>query len=320
MMTNAGPGVAHVLVRHPPQRDALRERDGDRDQHDVRDEVGGAAGEGEHEERVGVRRADRACRPRRAGTPAAADANAESPYVAALNAPRSETPRSTTSTAAAATSAASTAYCQPNSTCADSRKTNASETRRWPCSSSGTGLASAASAAAAKAHDADHHVGGRRRRGDRRIAPTATGTVTEMTATTYRSSRGGYVWDGDVARELTWRSGDLSAAPGTDVSTRVRLDAQATQRTPAPEDTTNEAIAASARATRRVRWFHLIMIRGLSCSCSRGEATSTTAGGGRAVAGAEALRGAERSVTLVIATDAVCRNAPNGGNAGSRWK
>jgi hypothetical protein len=37
----------------------------------------------------------------------------------------------------------------------------------------------------------------------RRIAPTATGTVTEMTVTTYRSSRGGYEWDGDVARELT---------------------------------------------------------------------------------------------------------------------
>src|SRR4249920_929193 len=54
------------------------------------------------------------------------------------------------------------------------------------------------------------------------------------------------------------------------------------------------------------------MIRGLSCSRSRGEATSTAAGEGRAVAGAEALRGAEWSVPLVIATDAVCRNAPNG--------
>ena len=58
MMTKAGPGVAHVLVRHPPQRHALGEGDGDRDQHDVRHEVGGAAGEGQHHQRVGVGCAD----------------------------------------------------------------------------------------------------------------------------------------------------------------------------------------------------------------------------------------------------------------------
>ena len=137
---------------------------------------------------------------RNAGT---AEANAESPYVAVLKAPRSETPRSTTSTAAAAISAARTAYCQPKSTWADRRKTNASETRLWPCSSSGTGFASAARAAAEKATTPTITSAGGGAEAIRRIAPTATGTVTEITATTYRSSRGGYAWDVDEARELT---------------------------------------------------------------------------------------------------------------------
>ena len=45
-------------MRHPPQRHALGERHRDRDEHDVRDEVGGAAREREHDERVCVCSAD----------------------------------------------------------------------------------------------------------------------------------------------------------------------------------------------------------------------------------------------------------------------
>src|SRR6478672_11908522 len=115
--------------------------------------------------------------------------------------------------------AAGTAYCQPKSTWAE-RRTNASDTRRWPCSSSGTGLASAARAAAENARTPITTSAGGGAEAIRRIAPTATGTVTAMTATTYRSSRGGYEWDGDEAWGLTGGRESLSAAPGAYVSTR----------------------------------------------------------------------------------------------------
>ncbi len=85
---------------------------------------------------------------------------------------------------AVAASAAITAYCHPNRIWAASRKTNASDTLRAPCSSSGTGLNSAARAASAKTQTpARASMAG----GDAaavRAAPTATGTVTAMTVTT----------------------------------------------------------------------------------------------------------------------------------------
>ena len=48
--------------------------------------------------------------------------------------------------------AAGAAYCHPKSTCIESRKTIASETEWPPFSSSGTGLNSAATAAARNTH------------------------------------------------------------------------------------------------------------------------------------------------------------------------
>ena len=56
-------GVADIAPLYLPQRHAGRKRDGDGDQGDVRDDVGGAAGEGEDGQPGGVGGADRAAVP-----------------------------------------------------------------------------------------------------------------------------------------------------------------------------------------------------------------------------------------------------------------
>src|SRR6476660_1552138 len=123
--------------------------------------------------------------------PGPAETNADSPDEAPLNMVRTAGARLGTCTITMLTMAPSTAYCQPNRNCVDSRNTKASETVRPPCSSSGTGLYSAASAATK--NSANPASGG----ADAilRTAPTATGIVTANMMATNRSSRGGYVWD-----------------------------------------------------------------------------------------------------------------------------
>ena len=79
--------------------------------------------------------------------PGPAETITDSPYKAPLNMVRTAGARLCTCTITMLTMAPSTAYCQPNRIWVDSRKTNASETVRPPCSSSGTGLYSAARAA-----------------------------------------------------------------------------------------------------------------------------------------------------------------------------
>ena len=127
--------------------------------------------------------------------PGPAETNADSPEEAPLNTVRMAGARLCTCTITMLTIAPSTAYCQPNRNCVDSRNTNASETVRPPCSSSGTGLYSAASAATKNSATPTAVPASGGADAILRTAPTATGIVTASITATNRSSRGGYVWD-----------------------------------------------------------------------------------------------------------------------------
>ena len=127
--------------------------------------------------------------------PGPAETNADSPEEAPLNMVRTAGARLCTCTITMLTMAPSTAYCQPNRNCVDSRNTKASETVRPPCSSSGTGLYSAASAATKNSATPTAVPASGGADAILRTAPTATGIVNASITATNRSSRGGYVWD-----------------------------------------------------------------------------------------------------------------------------